>query len=303
MKDKHLGILLAITGAALWGTSGTAAEMLYQSPNINTFWLVDVRSWLAGASLLLISLVHNGKGTFAIFKNPRDLLYAALFSMLGTTGAQFTYFYTVAAASAPTATVLVFLAPVLIICFMAAKTRQMPRRIDLIAVLLAVVGTVVLVTNGNFSHLAVTPKTLVWGFFSALTQALAIAMPAKLFKKYGTITILAWGMLLGGIILSPALAVMPATGVTVNEWSLVIYIVIAGTVFAYSLYLSSVMYISAGLASMLEAFEPLVATILSVTLLGSDFGSMKMAGGVLIILATWLQVVPSPRRGKLQRNL
>ena len=43
MKDKHLGILLAITGAALWGTSGTAAEMLYQSPNINTFWLVDVR--------------------------------------------------------------------------------------------------------------------------------------------------------------------------------------------------------------------------------------------------------------------
>ncbi|MCD5545429.1 EamA family transporter [Lactobacillus delbrueckii subsp. lactis] len=242
MKDKHLGILLAITGAALWGTSETAAEMLYQSPNINTFWLVDVRSWLAGASLLLISLVHNGKGTFAIFKNPRDLLYAAPFSMLGITGAQFTYFYTVAASSAPTATVLVFLAPVLIICFMAAKTQQMPRRIDLIAVLLAVVGTVVLVTNGNFSHLAVTPKTLVWGFFSALTQALAIAMPAKLFKKYGTITILAWGMLLGGIILSPALAVMPATGVTVNEWSLVIYIVIAGTVFAYSLYLSSVMY-------------------------------------------------------------
>jgi drug/metabolite transporter (DMT)-like permease len=54
---------------------------------------------------------------------------------------------------------------------------------------------------------------------------------------------------------------------------------------------------------MLEAFEPLVATILSVTLLGSDFGIMKMAGGVLIILATCLQVVPSPRRGKLQRNL
>ena len=144
--------------------------MLYQSPNINTFWLVDVRSWLAGASLLLISLVHKGKGTFAIFKNPRDLLYAALFSMLGITGAQFTYFYTVAASNAPTATVLVFLAPVLIICFMAAKTRQMPRRIDLIAVLLAVVGTVVLVTNGNFSHLAVTPKTLVWGFFSALSH-------------------------------------------------------------------------------------------------------------------------------------
>lgn len=301
MKDKHLGILLAITGAALWGTSGTAAEMLYQNTNVNTFWIVDVRSWLAGESLLLISLVH--KGTFAIFKNPRDLLYAALFTVLGITGQQFTYFYTVSVSNAPTATVLTFLSPLLIIFWQAVRTRQMPRRIDMIAIFLAVVGTVILVTNGNFSHLAVTPKTLVWGFFSAVTQALAIAMPAKLFKKYGTITILAWGMLLGGIILSPALVLMPATGVTVKEWSLVIYIVIAGTVFAYSLYLSSVMYISAGLASMLEAFEPLVATILSVTLLGSDFGIMKMAGGVLIILATCLQVVPSPRRGKLQRNL
>lgn len=111
MKDKHLGIQLAITGVALWGTSGTAAEMLYQNPNINTFWLVDVRSWLAGASLLLISLVHKGKGIFAIVKNPRNLLYAALFSMLGITGAQFTYFYTVAASNAPTATALVFPAP------------------------------------------------------------------------------------------------------------------------------------------------------------------------------------------------
>lgn len=303
MKDKHLGILLAITGAALWGTSGTAAEMLYQNTNVNTFWIVDVRSWLAGESLLLISLVHKGKGTFAIFKNPRDLLYAALFTVLGITGQQFTYFYTVSVSNAPTATVLTFSSPLLIIFWQAVRTRQMPRRIDMIAIFLAVVGTVILVTNGNFSHLAVTPKTLVWGSFSAVTQALAIAMPAKLFKKYGTITILAWGMLLGGIILSPALVLMPATGVTVKEWSLVIYIVTAGTVFAYSLYLSSVMYISAGLASMLEAFEPLVATILSVTLLGSDFGIMKMAGGVLIILATCLQVVPSPRRGKLQSKL
>ena len=122
MKDKHLGILLAITGAALWGTSGTAAEMLYQNPNINTFWLVDVRSWLAGASLLLISLVHKGKGTFAIFKNPRDLLYAALFTVLGITGQQFTYFYTVSVSNAPTATVLTFLSPLLIIFWQAVRT-------------------------------------------------------------------------------------------------------------------------------------------------------------------------------------
>ena len=144
--------------------------------------------------------------------------------------------------------------------------------------------------------------TLIWGFFSALTQAIAVVMPAKLFKKYSTMTILAWGLLLSGILFTPFIIFMPAQHVTFKEWTLVIYIVIAGTILAYTLYLSSVVYISAGLASMLEAFEPLVATILSVGLLGSDFGIMKMVGGSLIIFATFLQVIPSPRPGKLHRD-
>ena len=300
--NKRKGIILAIVGAALWGTSGTAAEMLYQNPNINTFWLVGVRSWLAGLSLLAISFLTKGKKTLTIFQDKHDLLSGILYAIFGILGVQFTYFYTVKSSNAPTATVLVFLAPVLVIAYMALKSRQLPRRIDLISIAVAIIGTAILVTNGNFGQLAVSPRTLIWGFFSALTQAIAVVMPAKLFKKYSTMTILAWGLLLSGILFTPFIIFMPAQHVTFKEWTLVIYIVIAGTILAYTLYLSSVVYISAGLASMLEAFEPLVATILSVGLLGSDFGIMKMVGGSLIIFATFLQVIPSPRPGKLHRN-
>lgn len=302
MNRKQHGIMLAVVGASLWGTSGTAAEMLYQHANINTLWLVGVRAWLAGAIFLLFSYLREGRKIFAIFHDKHDLLYGALYGLFGLVGSQLTYFYCVQLSNAPTATVLVFLAPVLIIAFMAVKTRQKPRRVDLLSIAVALVGTVILVTNGNLGHLAVTPATLFWGFLSAVTQAADIVMPAKLFKKYGTIDILSWGMLFGGIVLTPVLLAVPAKHVTLPEWGLVLYIVVAGTLLAYALYLSSVLYISAALAGILEAFEPLVATILSVSLLGSDFGIMKMVGGALIVLATGMQLLPSPRGAKLRRK-
>lgn len=300
-KQKR-GILLAVIGSALWGTSGTAAELLYKNPNINTFWLIGVRLWLAGLALVVIAYLKNGKEVFNIFHNKRDLLYGMFYAVLGIVLPQFTYFYTVQLSNAPTGTVLVFLAPVLIIFYMSLKTKQLPRRIDMISVIIAIVGTIILVTGGNFGHLAVTPQTLVWGFMAAVTQACSIVMPGKLFKKYGSLEVIGLSMIFGAIIFTPFILLIPAHHVTVNEWATVFYIVIAGTILAYTLYLSSVMYISAGLCSMLEAFEPLTATVLSVSLLGSDFGLMKMIGGSLIIIATCMQVIPTPRGKKLFKH-
>lgn len=78
IMNKRKGIILAIIGAALWGTLGTAAEMLYQNPNINTFWLVGVRSWLAGLCLLVVSFLTKGEKTLAIFQDKHDLFVASI---------------------------------------------------------------------------------------------------------------------------------------------------------------------------------------------------------------------------------
>lgn len=56
------------------------------------------------------------------------------------------------------------------------------------------------------------------------------------------------------------------------------------------MYLSSVQYIEPSTVGMLGAFEPLIATILSVSLLHADFGPMDMFGGFLIIVATFMQL-------------
>ena len=299
MTNKQKGVLLAVVGASLWGTSGTAAEFLFKTTGVDTFWLIGVRAWIAGIILTSFIYWKNGPQAFAILKNKRDFLSGILYATVGITGSQFTYFMTVKNSNAPTGTILVFLAPVLIIAFVAIKSRQITRRIDLISVLVALIGTVMMVRGGNFTHLAITPKALGWSFLAAATQAANVLMPGKLFKKYGTLTIISLSSLWGGILFLPSFFIAPAIRPTILNWAIIVYIAVVGTVFAYTLYLSSVLYISAGLASILEAFEPLMATILSVGLLGSDFGQMKIFGGILIILATALQVIPVQRTKKL----
>ena len=151
MKDKHLGILLAITGLP-YGDLGSGGGNALPTPH--QYLLAGWRPVMAGrGEPLLISWSTMGRDIYT-FKNSGPL--RGPFSMLGITGAQFTYFYTVAASSAPTATVRSSWPR----SWSFALWRLNPanaRRIDLIAVLLWWSGRW-LVTNGNFSHLAVTPK-------------------------------------------------------------------------------------------------------------------------------------------------
>lgn len=99
-------------------------------------------------------------------------------------------------------------------------------------------------------------------------------------------------MLISGLLLSPALVIIPAPRLTLLDWLLVAYIVIGGTMFSYTLFLQSIRYISPAATGILSAFEPLVATILAVGLLGTQLTWAAVSGSLLILFTTILQAVP-----------
>nr|WP_252904420.1 EamA family transporter [Secundilactobacillus silagei] len=63
---------------------------------------------------------------------------------------QFSYFMAIKHGNAPTATILQFLGPIFIIIYVAIRHWRMPRRIDVISMLIALLGTYLLVTKGSF---------------------------------------------------------------------------------------------------------------------------------------------------------
>ncbi len=197
-------------------------------------------------------------------------------------------------------TMIQFLAPVFIIIYSSLRSKMWPRRIDAISIVVAVVGTFILATGGRFDQLALSPLACFWGLIAAFSEAINTVLPGKLFKKYGPIPVIGAAMLVAGIAFLPIYFTQPMPKLAPVDVWVIVYIIIGGTLLAYTMYLSSVQYIEPSTVGMLGAFEPLIATILSVSLLHADFGPMDMFGGFLIIVATFMQLMPS--RNPIKKN-
>lgn len=300
MNQRYKGLTLAVVGACFWGASGTAVEFLFSSTNVNTAWLVGLRLLFSGVLLMIYACWKYLDQVKAMLHDKKVIIMLIIFAFLGMGSSQLSYFVAVKYSNAPTATVIQFLAPVFIIIYSSLRSKMWPRRIDAISIVVAVVGTFILATGGRFDQLALSPLACFWGLIAAFSEAINTVLPGKLFKKYGPISVIGAAMLVAGIAFLPIYFTQPMPKLAPVDVWVIVYIIIGGTLLAYTMYLSSVQYIEPSTVGMLGAFEPLIATILSVSLLHADFGPMDMFGGFLIIVATFMQLMPS--RNPIKKN-
>lgn len=291
-SNKRRGILFAIVGSTLWGMSGSVAQFVFQNKSISPLWLVGIRLFFAGLLLLVWYTATNGKKVFSIFKSWHSVLILMLFSFLGMLPSQLTYFMAIRYGNAPTATVLQFLGPLFIIIYLAFANWELPRRVDMFSIVLALFGTYLLVTQGNFNKLALSPLALMWGLLAGVSQASYTLIPRKLLSEFDARLVVGWAMLIGSLPFAKIITTTSVQHVSTVDIVSIIFIIVFGTMFAYLLYLRSVQFISPSTTGMLSAFEPLTATILSVTLLSTPISTPEVIGGILILCTTFLQALP-----------
>ena len=301
MTDKQKGFFYAITGPVLWGFSGSIAQYLFTQENIPTQWIVGVRLLFAGLLLVIWCYFIDSKELFAILKKPRYIFQLLAFGLLGMLPAQYTYFMAIKYGNAPTATVLQFLGPLFIIIYISLRKLQMPRRIDLISIVLALLGTFLLVTHGHINQLMLSPAAVLWGIGAGISQASYTLLPRELLKRFDARIVTGWSMLLGGIVFAPF---ADLTHVPQLNWTAIIciiFIITGGTMFSYLFYLQSLNYLTPATTGMLSAFEPLTATVLAVTVLNTKVSFAELMGALLILGITFLQALP-PNLFNLRRN-
>lgn len=285
------GIVLASVSATFWGVSGAIAQTLFDTTDINSIWLTGIRMLGAGIGLLLISLVTK-VDLWSIWRHPSDLLQIAGYTLLGLMPVQFTYFLTVEASNAATATILQFMGPVFIAIWLVVAHQQWPTRSEGLAIVLAVAGSFLLVTHGNPATLVISVWALIWGLLSGVTSATNTLMPTKLLTKYSAMTVNTWSMLLGGLLFN---LVQPFWSIqiplTVANISKLGFVVVFGTLLAFLFFLESLNYIRPTVVSLLDAFEPLSATVIAVVLLGVNFGWLDIFGSLLIISTVFILAI------------
>ncbi|HCU3878992.1 TPA: DMT family transporter, partial [Escherichia coli] len=256
MGSTRKGMLNVLIAAVLWGSSGVCAQYIMEQSQMSSQFLTMTRLIFAGLILLTLSFVHGDK-IFSIINNHKNAISLLIFSVVGALTVQLTFLLTIEKSNAATATVLQFLSPTIIVAWFSLVRKSRPGILVFCAILTSLIGTFLLVTHGNPTSLSISPAALFWGIASAFAAAFYTTYPSTLIARYGTLPVVGWSMLIGGLLLLPFYA-RQGTNFVVNG-SLILaffYLVVIGTSLTFSLYLKGAQLIGGPKASILSCAEP-----------------------------------------------
>lgn len=285
MKKSFSGTVLVVLAAVSWGLSGVSGQYLMKQ-GISVHLLTALRMLLSGTILLAFVIWKQPKQVKTVLNDKKTLIRILIFSICGLLLNQFSYLQAIHYTNAGTATVLQYLAPVLVLAVVCFKDRSLPTVGEVAAILLATLGTFVIATHGQLENLALTPAGLFWGLFSAVTYTLYMFLPIKLIQQWGSLLVIGLGMLMGGLVF----ALVDQTwqyNAHFQTANLVAYfgLIIVGSVFAYTAFLKGISLIGAVKGSLLATIEPIAAILFSAVIMKEVFYPMDFLGMLLIILA------------------
>ena len=305
MYQELLGRTIVLTAAIALVFSGVSSKYL-MAHGVNVNLLTSLRLLLSGILLTASVFFRQRDKLVQAIKDRKTLVSIALFALFGLVLNQYAYLSAIQYTNAGTATVLQYVTPVIILAFVCAKYRRFPTAAELVAIILAIVGTFTIATHGQIRELAITPLGLFWGLFSAETYALYILLPAKAIEKWGSLIVIGLGLLIGGLIFPIAIQAWKYK-LSLNGGNLLALfgLVFIGTVFAYTVFLKGTTMVGAVKGSLLASVEPVASVILTVLIMGDRFFAIDVVGMFLIVLAVIIislkNLVALKKQEKIQR--
>ncbi|KRL81322.1 DMT family permease [Ligilactobacillus equi DSM 15833 = JCM 10991] len=300
MTQSKKGIFFAVFGTMMWGLSGNFAQLFFERTGLEATWLVSVRMLIAGILLTLIAAFRVSRKQWHRYLQASNLLRLVIFALFGMVPSQLTYFLAIQHGNASSATILQFLGPLFIIIYLALKNWKLPRRIDVISIVMALVGTVLVVTQGNLAKLAIAPLGLFWGIMAGVSQALYTLLPRKLLQEFDVVLVTGSSMVIGGLVFTPALVQEGSVHLDGLEIGYIAFIALMGTLIAYLFYLNSLNYLAPETTGMLSCFEPLTATLVAVFFMGLQLQLWGALGIIMVLSTVFLQGLSTKKQNSLQ---
>lgn len=288
MTKKEKGTMMTLAAGLAWGISGISGQYL-MSHGVHVNLLTSLRLLITGIFLLSLARSKQKEHLVAAWKQPKFLKQVLLFSIFGLVLNQYAFLRAIHLTNAGTATVLQYMAPILILSIVCILNRQRPTSFEIIAIAMAILGTYMIATHGKLGSLAITPKGLMWGLGSAITYSIYILLPVKLIHEWESTIVIGSGMFIGGILFSLVTKAWQYP-LQINVMSILAYIGIIGigTIFAYTFFLKGVSIVGAVKGSLLASVEPVSSVFLTVLVLGEIFYPIDLLGMLFIFLAVTL---------------
>ena len=287
--SRSLALIIVAMAGIFWASSGVAVQDFFTRSDKTTMELTNIRMCVAGMILILTAMRRkNFWLTLGILNHhPRLWLDVITYGIVGMVLIQYTYFQAIAIGGAAAATVITYACPAMVVIWESAYHRKLPKRGEVIAVILAISGVFLLVTGGNPTKLLVPLGCLIWGLASGASFAFGAIFPKYLFaKKIDPHFLTGVGMFIGGLATFALIDDrnwLPffAPEVVFN----VCWIIIFGTVAAFLGFNAGLKFLTPEQASITATTEPAAAVIISWIIFGTAFGVIESIGIILVLLA------------------
>ncbi|MCH8611597.1 EamA family transporter [Arsenicicoccus dermatophilus] len=285
---SRTGLVLALISAAAFATSGSFAKAL-----LGSGWTpgAAVTARIAGAALALaIPALWVLRGDLRPFLRHWKVVLG--YGAVAVAGSQLFYFNAVTHLSVGVALLLEYLAPVLIVGYVWARSRTMPSPATLAGATFSMLGLALVIDL--FGGIGIDPVGLAWGLAAACCNAAYFLLAARDTEGLPPIALAAGGMTVGGLVLGLAglLGLVPMAasmadavlaGHAVPWWAAVAGVALIAAAVAYGFGVAATRRLGSTVASFVGLTEVVFAIAFAWLLLGELPGPMQLAGGALIL--------------------
>jgi len=281
------GFILLLLAVLFWGGAAPLGKFLIVT-RFDTLIIVQTRTSLAFIILLLFFLFKNRKN-FII--EPRDIWKFAMLGIIGVAITNYTYYFTVKAASVATAILVQYSAPVWIMLYSVFILKEDKLdRITVISLLIALLGCFFAVTSGSMQSINLKGWAIITGPLSAFTFAYQVIGTKQLIKRYSIWTLLLYMFGFSAIFwlcINPPWNII-AKHYTCSDWGILWMFAVVSILIPQIAFAAGLKYLEASMAGIISVMEPVIAIVAAFLILGESLTIVQMFGGLMVLLAVVL---------------
>ncbi|MCX8129359.1 MAG: DMT family transporter [Clostridia bacterium] len=286
MKSFYFGAILVSVSALGYGIMPVFAKFAYKG-GINTTTLLLIRFGLAALLFFSYLLIRYRKISISLKQ------VGVLFILGGIcyTGQSFLYFSAVKHIPGSLATLLVYVAPVLVAVFSFFIDKERITLKVILPIAVAFTGLVIVCKDSigkvDFRGIIMAlGAALVYAFYVILSNRVVKQLPAVMSSAFITfftaVALLSGGTASGSV----SLDFKPVT------WVYIAALVMISTVLALAAFLAGLDRLGSTKASILSMLEPVFAVIFSVAFLAEKLTVYQLFGGMIVITGAFMVIRP-----------
>ena len=297
MFTRHKGEVFLVIGATAFAFNGIVAKMVMQN-GLSEWRMLQVRTGGAFIVLLIYVLVTNYK---SLRVKLSELPLLITYSLIGFALVQLGYFIAISRMHVSMALIIEFTAPIWIVLWIKYVRKSYVPKDMWTAVSLAFIGMLLLAQV--WEGMTLDTIGVIAAFLDAFALATFFVLSEKLTPTRSTYSLTVFGFGISSAVLSIMFPIWnfpfdifnqsmnlegPLENFSAPGSTLILWIVLLGTVLPYLCVLSGIKILSASTSSVIGMLEPVLAGIFAWIWIGESWNAIQLIGGAIVIAGIYI---------------